>query len=49
MYEWWFFIRNDAGAPMRVTVWADTSYEAIQRARSIYGRQMISESANKVV
>ena len=46
MYEYWLLILNDAGAPMRVTVFADTSYQAVQVARAMYGNQLISESAN---
>ncbi len=48
MYEYWIMIRNDAGAPMRVTVFADTNYQAIQVARAMYGSQLISESANLI-
>ena len=48
MYEYWVLIRNTAGAPIRVTVFADTNYKAIEVARAMYGPQLISESANLI-
>lgn len=48
MREYWVMIRNDAGAPLRVSVFANTNYDAIQVARAMYGSQLISESANLI-
>ena len=46
MYNYWVFIRNSNGTPMRVTLQASNSYEAIQRFRALYGSNLLSEGAN---
>jgi len=46
MYNYWVFIRNSNGAPMKVTLQASNAYEAIQRARALYGSSLMSEGAN---
>jgi len=46
--EYWIWIRNSAGAPIRTTVYADNNYKAIEIARALYGPQLISESANLI-
>ncbi len=46
MNKYWVFVRNSGGSPMRVELLAKTNYEAIQIAKSLYGSQLISESAN---
>jgi hypothetical protein len=48
MNEYWIWIRNSAGAPIRTTVYADNNYKAIEVARALYGPQLISESANLI-
>ena len=48
MHEYWIMIRNSAGAPIRVTVRADTNYRAIEVAKALYGSQLISEGANLI-
>lgn len=48
MNEYWIWIRNSAGAPIRVTVTASDNYRAIELARAMYGSQLISESANLI-
>jgi hypothetical protein len=48
MNEYWIWIRNSSGAPIRVTVSASDNYRAIELARVLYGSQLISESANLV-
>jgi hypothetical protein len=48
MNEYWIWIRNSAGAPIRTTVYADNNYKAIEIARALYGPQLMSESANLV-
>ena len=48
MNEYWIWIRNSAGAPIRTTVYADNNYKAIEVAKALYGPQLISESANLV-
>ncbi len=48
MYTWWAMVRNAQGGYMRVTVQADTAYNATQMLRSMYGSQLVSESANLV-
>jgi hypothetical protein len=48
MKEFWVWIRNSSGAPIRVTVNASDNYRAIELARVLYGSQLISESANLV-
>jgi hypothetical protein len=44
--EYWIWIRNSSGAPIRTTVFAENNYKAIELARAMYGSQLISESAN---
>jgi hypothetical protein len=46
MNEYWVLIRNSGGYPMRVTLQASNPFEAIQKARAIYGASLISEGAN---
>lgn len=41
-------VKNDSGGIMRIVMNADTPYQAHQMAKSIYGSNMISESANLV-
>jgi len=45
IYNYWVYIRNSNGSPMRVTLQASNAYEAIQRARALYGSSLISEGA----
>lgn len=48
MHTYWVLIRNSAGAPMRVELQSDNPYNAIQMAKALYGKQLISEGANFV-
>jgi len=45
MNTYWAFVRTGTGAFMRVTVQADTPYNAKQMLLSMYGDQLISEAA----
>jgi hypothetical protein len=45
MYTWWAFVRTDVGAFMKVTVQADTQYNAMQMLRNMYGTNLCSEAA----
>jgi hypothetical protein len=46
MNKFWVLIRNSAGAPMKVNVFAENAYKAIEVARALYGKSLISEGAN---
>ena len=45
MYNYWALIRNSNGSPMRVTLQASSAYDAIERARALYGSSLISQGA----
>lgn len=42
---WWAFVRTDVGAFMKVEVDAPNAWQATQMFKSMYGNQLISESA----
>jgi hypothetical protein len=46
MNNYWIYIRNSNGFPMKVTIQASNPYDAIQRARALYGPSLMSEGAN---
>jgi len=46
MNNYWIFIRNSGGYPMKVTIQAPNPFVAIQQARALYGSALISEGAN---
>jgi len=45
MYNYWVLIRNSNGSPMKMTLQASNAYEAIQKARAIFGSTLISQGA----
>lgn len=49
MNTYWALVRTVAGGFMRVTIQADNPYNAYQMMRSMYGSQLLSESAALVV
>jgi hypothetical protein len=48
MRTFWVLIRNSAGAPVRVEVYADNNFRAIEIAKAMYGPALISEGASLV-
>ena len=46
MHEYWVFIRNSSGTPMRVTLFAENNFRAIEIAKAMYGSSLMSEGAN---
>lgn len=48
MHTYWAFVRTGIGAFMRVTVQADSPYNAYQMLKALYGDQLISESVNAI-
>lgn len=49
MRTWWANVQTVTGGFMRVTVQANTAYEATQMLRSMYGSKLLSESASLLV
>jgi hypothetical protein len=49
MNTYWAFVRTVPGSFMRVTVQADTPYNAYQMMKAMYGSLLISEYASVVV
>jgi len=41
-------IKNSSGMPMRVELQAENNFRAIELAKALYGRQLISEGANLI-
>ena len=48
MDTYWAFISVGVGATIRVTVQANSVYEATQMLKAMYGSQLISESAGRL-
>lgn len=48
MTTYWALVRTVPGAFIRVTIQADTPYNAIQMLKSMYGSQLISEFASPI-
>lgn len=46
MHTFWVLIRNSSGAPMRVELYAENPFRAIETAKAMYGSNLISEGAN---
>lgn len=48
MHTYWALVSTGIGAVMRVTVQADTPFNATQMLRAIYGDKLISDFASAV-
>ena len=48
MHTYWVLINNSAGYPMRVELQAENNFRAIELAKALYGKSLISEGANFV-
>lgn len=48
MHTYWVLIKNSSGAPMRVELQAENNFRAIELAKALYGKQLISEGANLI-
>lgn len=48
MRTFWVLIRNSGGAPMRVELQAENNFRAIELAKALYGKQLMSEGANLI-
>jgi hypothetical protein len=48
MHTFWVMIKNSSGMPMRVELQAENNFRAIELAKALYGRQLISEGANLI-
>lgn len=44
-----FYVRNSSGSPMWVYLQATDNFNAMQLARAIYGRDLLSEGPSLVV
>jgi len=48
MHTFWVMIKNSSGMPMRVELQAENNFRAIELAKALYGKQLISEGANLI-
>lgn len=48
MKTWWVHVRTDGGGTMVATVMAPDSWQAIQIAKNLYGKNLISDHASLV-
>lgn len=45
MYKWWAFVRTGLGTFIKVTIYADTQYQATEMLRNMYGDNLQCEAA----
>ena len=48
MHTYWALVSTGIGSFMRVTIQADTPYNATQMLKSMYGSKLITDCANRV-